>query len=146
MFSNNSVAITARSTHNSVTTALSVSINEGSLRTSAKSMRLTLSGACWDEERVKQIGVMRIQMDNLAVRLAVHYGSNAEFLQMFDHAILCLEAAKAGDMVTRIKEDCAFHLELSVISKNQYLIDFQRRNYLRIEFLQSWRGGYLDIY
>jgi DNA-binding GntR family transcriptional regulator len=85
-------------------------------------------------------------MDNLAVRLAVHYGSNAEFLQMFDHAILCLEAAKAGDMVTRIKEDCAFHLELSVISKNQYLIDFQRRNYLRIEFLQSWRGGYLDIY
>ncbi|NLP00546.1 MAG: FCD domain-containing protein, partial [Clostridiaceae bacterium] len=101
---------------------------------------------CWDEERVKQIGVMRIQMDNLAVRLAVHYGSNAEFLQMFDHAILCLEASKAGDMVTRIKEDCAFHLELSVISKNQYLIDFQRRNYLRIEFLQSWRGGYLDIY
>ncbi|MGI6049607.1 MAG: GntR family transcriptional regulator [Acetivibrionales bacterium] len=100
--------------------------------------------ACWDEERVKQIGVMRIQMDNLAVRLAVHYGSNAEFLQMFDHAILCLEAAKAGDMVTRIKEDCAFHLELSVISKNQYLIDFQRRNYLRIEFLQSWRGGYLE--
>lgn len=100
--------------------------------------------ACWDEEMAKQIGVMRVQMDNLAVRLAIHYGSNADFIQMFDHSILCLEAAKAGDMATRIKEDCAFHLELSVISRNQYLIDFQRINYLKIEFLQSWRGGYLE--
>lgn len=100
--------------------------------------------ARWDEDRVKQLGVIRVHMDNLAARLAVYYGSNADFIRMFEHSKLCLEAARAGDMATRIKEDCAFHLELSVISRNQYLIECQRVNYIKVEFLQSWRGAFLE--
>lgn len=98
----------------------------------------------WDDEMIKQLGVMRIQLDILAARLAIHYGSNADFMKMFVHSTRCLEAAKANDVARRIKEDCAFHLELSVISQNKNLLEFQRVNYLKVEFLQSWRGVFLE--
>lgn len=100
--------------------------------------------ACWDEESVKQLGVIRVHMDNLAARLAIYYGSNADYISMFEHSKQCLEAALIGDMATRIKADCAFHLELSIISQNPYIIECQRVNYLKVEFLQSWRGVFLE--
>lgn len=100
--------------------------------------------AHWDDDTTRQIGVVRIQLDLLAVKLAIIYASNADFVQMFQHSILCLQAAKENDIAMRIKEDCAFHLDLSRISKNKQLYEFQQRTYLQIEFLQSWRPAYLE--
>lgn len=100
--------------------------------------------ARWDDETMRQIGLMRIQLDLLAVKLAVHHGSNADFNQMFEHSKLCLAAANAGDVAKRIREDCAFHCDLSRISKNMQLYEFSRNIYLKIEFMQSWRGIFLE--
>lgn len=97
-----------------------------------------------DEPLIKQIGVTRIQLDNLAAKLAIFYGSNADFVRMREHSEKCLQAARDGDTAMRIKEDCAFHLKLSVISQNQQLLEFQRKIYLKIEFLQSWRSDFLE--
>lgn len=101
--------------------------------------------AHWDEETTHQIGIVRIQLDLLAVKLAVLNASNADFIEMFQHSVNCLEAAKQNNIALRIKEDCAFHLDLSRISKNKQLLEFQRKIYLKIEFLQSWRPSYLEL-
>lgn len=100
--------------------------------------------AHWDDDTTRQIGVVRIQLDLLAVKLAIIYASNADFVQMYQHSLLCLKAAEENDIAMRIKEDCAFHLDLSRISKNKQLYEFQQRTYLQIEFLQSWRPAYLE--
>lgn len=98
-----------------------------------------------DEETMRQIGLVRIHLDILAARLAVHNGSNADFEQMFEHSKLCLEAANANDTARRIREDCAFHCELSRISKNRQLHEFCSNLYLKIEFIQSWRPAFLLV-
>lgn len=100
--------------------------------------------ARWDDETIRQIGLMRIHLDLLAVKLAVHHGSNADFKQMFEHSKLCLAAANVGDGSRRIREDCAFHCDLSRISQNTQLHAFSRNIYLKIEFLQSWRNTFLE--
>ncbi|HIQ82637.1 MAG TPA: GntR family transcriptional regulator [Candidatus Pullichristensenella stercorigallinarum] len=100
--------------------------------------------AQWDDETMRQIGLMRIYLDVLAVKLAIHHGSNADFDQMFEHSKLCLAAANVGDVAKRIREDCTFHCDLSRISKNIQLYEFSRNIYLKIEFMQSWRGTFLE--
>lgn len=98
--------------------------------------------ANWNDDAIVQIGVTRIELDNLAAKLAIYHGSNAEFQAMLQHSRNCLDAANRGDLATRIKEDCAFHLELGTISKNCQLYEFQKKIYLKVEFLQSWRSDY----
>lgn len=98
--------------------------------------------ANWDDEAIVDIGVTRIELDNLAAKLAIYHGSNAEFYNMLRHSESCLEASNRGDLATRIKEDCTFHLELGYISKNKQLYEFQKKIYLKVEFLQSWRSDY----
>lgn len=100
--------------------------------------------ANWDEDIIREIGVTRAHLDNLAAKLAIFYGSNADFNRMMEHAKNCLQAALEEDVARKIKEDCAFHLELSVIARNRQLIEFQKKVYLKIEFLQSWRGDFLE--
>jgi len=96
------------------------------------------------EEAVEQIGVLRVQLDILATKLAVFNGANSEFANMLEHSKQCLKAALNGDSATRIKEDCEFHLALSEISKNKQLLATQKSVYLKIEFLQSWRANFLQ--
>lgn len=100
--------------------------------------------ANWDESLIKEIGITRVQLDNLAVKLAVFYGSNAEFGKMREYSKACLEAGLTENIAEKIRKDCAFHLELSIISKNRQLIEFQKKLYLKIEFLQSWRSNFLE--
>ena len=105
----------------------------------------TAEVAHWDDETIRQIGLMRIQLDVLAAKLAVYHGSNADFAQMFQHAELCLKAGREGNIAKRIREDCAFHCDLSRISKNAQLYQFSQNIALKIEFIQSCFGVvYLD--
>jgi len=99
--------------------------------------------AHWDEETIFQIGIVRTQLDVLAARLAIHNASNAEFIRIYQHAKRCLEAALQNDNARRIKEDCAFHVGLSEIGKNEQLHKLMKNIYLRIEFLQSWRSAHM---
>ena len=105
----------------------------------------TAEVAHWDDESIRQIGLMRIQLDVLAAKLAVYHGSNADFARMFEHAQLCLKAGQEGNIALRIREDCTFHCELSRVGKNEQLYKFSQNIALKIEFIQSCFGVvYLD--
>lgn len=93
--------------------------------------------ASYNDSLIKQIGVVRIFLDLAAIKLAILYGSNDEFNKMRELAVKCYEAAKNEDTATRIKNDCAFHLQLSKIAKNQQLYKFANELYIRIEFIQA---------
>ena len=54
--------------------------------------------ANWDEDLIKEIGITRAHLDNLAAKLAIFYGSNADFNRMMEHAKICLKAALDDDV------------------------------------------------
>lgn len=93
----------------------------------------------YDETKVKNIGLTRIALDRLAVKLAIYYGSNAEFRELKKYADGCYEAAKANNISARIRQDGEFHLELCKISKNDTLIQIERGIVLQLMFLQACR-------
>jgi len=93
----------------------------------------------YDDLKVKHIGLTRIALDTLAVKMAIYYGSNAEFQALRKFADECFEAAKNNDVSKRIKTDTTFHFELCKISKNESLIDMERSLSLQLEFLQACR-------
>ncbi len=93
----------------------------------------------FDEKSIKDLGIVRISLDILAAKLAITYGSNADFMRLNNLADLCSEAAKNGDIYSRIKYDCDFHLALTEISGNPILLKLQKELYLRVHLLQATR-------
>ena len=87
-------------------------------------------------EMTKQLGIMRLAQDILAGRLAIYYGSDAEFTQLTALSDVCEEAAKAGDLYGRITADRHFHLKITEIAKNEILMKYQREVYLRVHLIQ----------
>jgi len=90
---------------------------------------------------LQEVGIVRLTLDTVAAHLAILYGSNYDFSVMEHYNEECLKATRAGDMARRIKMNCAFHLELSRISKNEELLHIQRQLYLKIEFVQACNYG-----
>jgi len=86
---------------------------------------------------MQEIGSIRIALDVVAARLAILYGSNYDYAQMDRLNEACFQAAMREDMATRIKMNCAFHLELNRISQNTELFMIQKRLYLKLEFMQA---------
>lgn len=94
-------------------------------------------------ELVEQIGVVRVFHDIMAVKVAIMFGSNVEFNHMREIAQQCFEAGIEGDTALRIKKDCEFHTELSIITKNKQIIKQAKELFIRIEFIQAARYGFL---
>lgn len=105
---------------------------------------VTISPQCYSQVAdyskayIAQIGVARVALETLAVKLALHYGSNAEFLALEQINAAYRRAIDAGDTVEKIALDCRFHQEISNIGKNAILIDMQRQLYLKVRFLQTY--------
>lgn len=99
--------------------------------------------AQWDNEKILQLEVVRTDMENLAARLAIIYGSNNDFEQMRLHSEACYKAGREGDIVSVLKEDAAFHYELARISKNEQLMKFMYEIHMQIQFLLCWRKDFL---
>lgn len=97
----------------------------------------------FSEESIKDLGVIRISLDTLAVQLAVQNGSNADFFKLKDIADQCYQAAINGDMFNRNRLDCDFHLMLTEIADNPILMKFQKELYLKIQLLQVTK--YVDV-
>jgi len=97
----------------------------------------------FSDKEIKDLGLLRINMDCLAAQYAVQYGSNADFLNLRIIAEECREAAMQGDMFNRIKKDCDFHIELTKIGNNDFLLKVQKELYLKIQLLQATK--YLDV-
>ena len=100
--------------------------------------------AHWDDETMRQIGLMRIHLDVLATKLAVYHGSDADFEQMFEHSRLCLQAAREGRHRPQDSRGLCFPLR-SVPHQQEHAAIYVSRNiYLKIEFMQSWRETFIE--
>lgn len=93
--------------------------------------------AIYDEERVREIGMMKIYLDRMSVKLAAYFGSRAEFAILRDCANKCHEAALQGDLLHRIKADSDYHWELCKIGKNRSLMQLEKSLIIQVEYLQA---------
>lgn len=89
----------------------------------------------YGEEAIHDIGVLRIALDSMSVRLASLYGSQADFLRLRQIAVNCYEAMLSGDQPLRRRYDSDFHMELASISGNALLKKFQKELYVRVQFI-----------
>jgi DNA-binding GntR family transcriptional regulator len=89
----------------------------------------------YDFDSIRDIGVMRIALDSMSIKLAALFGSQADFLKLRQIALDCVEAAEAGDYAKRLRLDSDFHMELASISKNDLLLKFHKELYLRVQFI-----------
>jgi len=87
-------------------------------------------------EAARTLGIVRISQDILAGRLAIYYGSDADFSQLQSLAEKCEALESAGDLCGRISADNAFHLKITEIGKNSLLMKYQQELYLRLHLLQ----------
>lgn len=89
----------------------------------------------YDRGTVQSIGLMRIFLDSIAIKLALLYASRMDFLELKKIAEACDHAKKDDNFVDRVKYDAEFHLLLSKISNNSILLKFQRELNARVQFI-----------
>ncbi len=89
----------------------------------------------YSEESIRDIGVLRIALDTMAIRLAAMFSSRADCLKLKDIAEKCYEAMKAGNKKLRWSYDSEYHMELATMSRNDLLIKFQKELYLRVRYI-----------
>ena len=91
--------------------------------------------ACYSERELHDIGTLRLSLDSMSVRLAMLYGSRADFLDLRKCAVDCERGMQTGDGRLRREADCDFHLLLAKISRNHLLYEFQSELYKRVNFI-----------
>lgn len=89
----------------------------------------------YSEDSIRDIGVLRIALDTMAIRLASMFSSRADCLRLKEIAENCLDAMKEGNKKLRWQYDSQFHMELATMSRNELLIKFQKELYLRVRFI-----------
>ncbi len=91
----------------------------------------------FSDQDIKDLGFIRIMLDTIAAQLAVINGSNADFVRLKELTDLSIAKEKADDRLASIKLDCEFHMILSDIAGNPFLIEMQKDLYLKVELLLS---------
>jgi len=86
-------------------------------------------------DTIKEIGIMRISLDSLAIKLCMLQGNYLDFLRLKEIAGECAAAYLANDYALKCKLDMEFHGELANISKNSLLIKFQKEINMRVQFI-----------
>ena len=90
----------------------------------------------FDAARMRDVGITKINLDRLAIRLAIYYGSRAEYEGLRNLADLCYQKAMENDYPGRVNADSDFHLELCRITKSHTLIQIERNLLIQLEYLQ----------
>ena len=101
------------------------------------------SVAIWSNEKILKLEVVRTDLENLAAKLALIYGSNNDFHKMHIHSKACYEAGLNNDICTLLKEDQAFHMEIARISGNELLHKILDDVHKQICFLLCWKREFL---
>jgi len=91
----------------------------------------------FDENSIKELGMVRITMDCLAAQLAIQNGSNRDFDVLKDLAEQCDAAHQEHNLYDQFKYDSRFHMKLIEISKNDLLINLQKSMVLKTRLLQT---------
>ena len=92
----------------------------------------------FDDKLIENMGTIRLSLDIMAVKLAIYYGSNADFERVRCIATQCLEASKKKDIFEQNRYDVQFHMSISNISKNSILEKYQSQLFLQLELLLNW--------
>ncbi len=94
-----------------------------------------LKVAEYTTEDLQELGMMRIALETLSVRLALFYGSRADLLELRQTADRIVEAQRAGDAELHSQNDAAFHVGLAKLSRNSFLIRYMEDLTLLIRFI-----------
>lgn len=92
-----------------------------------------------DDEYISQLGQARIAIDTMVAKLAVYYGSNADFEKLRQLAEEASESAKTGDMLRRNETDIAFHQALITLSGNKIIERMYNTLKVQIARLLYWK-------
>lgn len=99
--------------------------------------------ATFNEADITNLGLMRIAIDTMAIRLAIFRGSNEEFYNLKAIADKCTEAKNSGNRLERIRNDYLFHLNLGMLAKNPVLEKYQTHLLRQMEVMLSYK--YIDV-
>ena len=91
----------------------------------------------FNEDSIRDLGIIRITLDSLAVQLAIHNGSNKDFRELEQLSLVCDKAWRDEDTLAQIRADSHFHMKLVKLSRNQLLYDTQQTLGLRTLLLQA---------
>jgi len=91
----------------------------------------------FDENSIRELGMVRITMDCLSAQLAIQNGSNRDFDELKELSEKCAQAHENNDWYEQIKYDSLFHLKLVEISSNDLLINLQENMVLKTRLLQT---------
>lgn len=94
--------------------------------------------AKYSDDYIKQIGIVRVGLDIMAVNLAILNGSNADFAKLEKIHQDLYNALENDDTELRIIYDCDFHKEITNISKNEILKKLQNEIYLKVRFIMTY--------
>lgn len=89
----------------------------------------------YDEKTVRDIGTLRMSLDLSSIKLALLFGSPSDFSYLKKFAQQEYELSEQGILVSKNSHTSKFHLELTKLSKNKLLIQFQEDLYLRVQFI-----------
>ena len=95
--------------------------------------------ATYDDEMIQNLGIMRIAVDSMAVRLAIFRGSNEDFHRLRTLAEKCCIIDENAGRLDRIRNDYLFHLQLSIIARNPVLEKYQSQFLRQMEVMLSYR-------
>ena len=95
--------------------------------------------ATYDDEMIQNLGIMRIAVDSMAVRLAIFRGSNEDFHRLRTLAEKCCIIDENAGCLERIRNDYLFHLQLSIIARNPVLEKYQSQFLRQMEVMLSYR-------
>lgn len=95
--------------------------------------------ATYDDEMIQNLGIMRIAVDSMAVRLAIFRGSNEDFHRLRTLAEKCCMIDENAGRLERIRNDYLFHLQLSIIARNPVLEKYQSQFLRQMEVMLSYR-------
>ena len=95
--------------------------------------------ATYDDEMIQNLGIMRIAVDSMAVRLAIFRGSNEDFHRLRTLAEKCCIIDENAGRLERTRNDYLFHLQLSIIARNPVLEKYQSQFLRQMEVMLSYR-------
>jgi len=89
------------------------------------------------DEDVRNMGIVKLQLDFLTAQLAVFHGSNSDFQRLERINEEFAQAIKDKDIYNVLKKDMEFHRTYTAISGNELLMSFQSQIQLKIALYQS---------
>lgn len=94
--------------------------------------------ATYDEEKIQNLGTMRVALDTMAVRLAIFHGSNKDFCELRSIAEQSVHTDD-DNRLERIHSDFQFHLHICKIARNPVLEKYQYQLLRQMEVMLSYR-------